>query len=171
MLIETKGVTRMAVLFGSTWVVSSMVFFAILVMILLSNLYVLRLKPARMTPYYLCLFLGLVLNCLIPLDWFLDDHAWWRLVKSSALMFAPIFFAGVIFASSFRDSRNPDLDFGANIAGVVLGGALEYLSLVFGFGYLPLVAMVLYALSWIGLKWTPRPRFAAPQLTPSLGRS
>ena len=40
MLLETKGVVHMALLFGSTWVVNSIVFFAILVMILLSNLYV-----------------------------------------------------------------------------------------------------------------------------------
>jgi hypothetical protein len=42
MLLETKRVTHMALLFGSTWVVNSFVFFAILVMILLSNLFVLR---------------------------------------------------------------------------------------------------------------------------------
>ena len=46
MLLETKGVVHMALLFGSTWVVNSIVFFAILVMILLSNLYVLA-RPAR----------------------------------------------------------------------------------------------------------------------------
>ena len=55
MLLETKGVVHMALLFGSTWVVNSIVFFAILVMILLSNLFVLAssrttlavLRPAR----------------------------------------------------------------------------------------------------------------------------
>ena len=37
MLLETKGVVHMALLFGSTWVVNSIVFFAILVMILLEQ--------------------------------------------------------------------------------------------------------------------------------------
>ena len=45
MLLETKGVVHLALLFGSTWVVNSIVFFAILVMILLSNLYVLAVRP------------------------------------------------------------------------------------------------------------------------------
>ena len=40
MLLETKGVVHMALLFGSTWMVNSIVFFAILVMVLLSNLFV-----------------------------------------------------------------------------------------------------------------------------------
>ena len=52
MLLETKGVVHMALLFGSTWVVNSIVFFAILVMILLSNLYVLAVRPRRLGPYY-----------------------------------------------------------------------------------------------------------------------
>ncbi len=34
MLLETKGVVHLALLFGSTWVVNSIVFFAILVVIL-----------------------------------------------------------------------------------------------------------------------------------------
>ncbi|HEV7478242.1 MAG TPA: hypothetical protein VGO02_10955, partial [Burkholderiales bacterium] len=48
MLLETKGVVHMALLFGSTWIVNSIVFFAILVMILCANLYVLRLQPRRL---------------------------------------------------------------------------------------------------------------------------
>ena len=37
MLVETKAVVAMALLFGSTWVVNSVVFFAVLVMILGAN--------------------------------------------------------------------------------------------------------------------------------------
>ena len=63
------------------------------------------------------------------------------------MVFVPVFFAGVIFATSFRDSRQPDVDFGSNIAGVILGGLSEYLSLVLGFNYLLLVAIAYYLLS------------------------
>src|SRR5205823_5422997 len=52
MLLETKGVVHMALLFGSTWVVNSVVFFAILVMILIANLYVLAIKPKELRIYY-----------------------------------------------------------------------------------------------------------------------
>ena len=47
MLLETKGVVQMALLFGSTWMVNSIIFFAILVMILLSNLFVIVFKPKK----------------------------------------------------------------------------------------------------------------------------
>lgn len=38
------------------------------------------------------------------------------------MVFTPILFAGVIFALSFSRSAEPDLAFGANIAGAMLGG-------------------------------------------------
>src|SRR5262249_56635223 len=39
MLVETKAVVHMALLFGSTWMVNTVVFFAVLVMILVANLF------------------------------------------------------------------------------------------------------------------------------------
>src|SRR5205085_9137021 len=42
MLLETRAVAQMALLFGSTWLVNSSVFFTILVLILLANLYVIK---------------------------------------------------------------------------------------------------------------------------------
>ena len=59
----------------------------------------------------------------------------------------PVFFAGVIFATAFRDSTRPDVDFGSNIGGIILGGLSEYLSLVLGFNHLLLVAIGYYLLS------------------------
>ena len=40
MLVETKAVVHMALLFGGTWIVNSVVIFAVLVMILVANLFV-----------------------------------------------------------------------------------------------------------------------------------
>ena len=68
MLLETKGVVHMALLFGATWMVNSIVFFAILTMILASNLYVLAARPRRLWPYYLLLVAALLVNCVIPMD-------------------------------------------------------------------------------------------------------
>jgi len=47
MLLETKGVVHVALLFGSTWIVNSVVFFAILLLILAANLYVRATGPVR----------------------------------------------------------------------------------------------------------------------------
>ncbi len=63
------------------------------------------------------------------------------------VVFVPVFFAGIVFGTLFRDSAQPDIDFGSNIAGVILGGLCESLSLVIGFNYLLIVAVAFYLLS------------------------
>jgi hypothetical protein len=144
MLLETKGVVHLALLFGSTWVVNSIVFFAILVMILLSNLFVLTAKPRREWPFYALLMAGLLLNVAVPMTRFLVLPGAARVAVSCAVVFVPIFFAGVAFAMAFRGSARPEVDLGWNIAGVILGGLSEYLSLVVGFNALLVLAMAFY---------------------------
>lgn len=147
MLLETKSVVHMALLFGSTWVVNSIVFSAILVMILLSNLFVLAVRPLRLTPFYVLLIVALLVNAYVPMSYFLNLPGIMRVLASCAVVFIPIFFAGVIFAASFRDSQHPDVDFGSNVGGAILGGLCENASLIVGFNHLLLVAIVFYGLS------------------------
>ena len=147
MLLETKGVVHMALLFGATWMVNSIVFFAILTMILLSNLYVLAVRPRRLWPYYALLLAALLVNSVIPMDDFLALPGMSKVVASCAVVFLPVFFAGVIFATAFRSSTQPDVDFGSNIAGIILGGLSEYLSLILGFNHLLWIAIGYYVLS------------------------
>jgi hypothetical protein len=147
MLLETKGVVHMALLFGSTWVVNSIVFFAILSMILLSNIYVLAVRPTKLWPYYLVLLAALLTNLIVPMDTFLAFPGASKVIASCVVVYLPVFFAGVIFATAFRSSARPDIDFGSNVGGIILGGLTEYLSLIFGFNALIGIAIGYYALS------------------------
>jgi SAM-dependent methyltransferase len=148
MLLETKGVVHMALLFGSTWVVNSVVFFSILCMILLSNLYVLAVRPRRFAIYFVLLILALLANSLIPMSSFLSLPGASKMVASCSVVYIPVFFAGVIFATAFRESANADVAFGSNVGGIILGGLSEYLSLVVGFNHLLFVAIAYYVLAW-----------------------
>jgi SAM-dependent methyltransferase len=166
MLIETKAVVHMALLFGSTWVVNSVVFFAVLAMILAANLYVRVLRPQSLTLYYVGLIMALALNVLVPLDFFLGMERVPQIVLSCLLVFAPIGFAGVIFAVSFARTDQPDRAFGFNIAGAMVGGLAENTSMLVGFQYLVLIAAAFYALSLVaGLRrgWAAQ---SLPDLTP-----
>ncbi len=147
MLLESKSVVQMALLFGSTWVVNAVVFGAILIMILLANLFVLAVRPRSVRPYYALLGAALVVNSFVPMSGFLTLAGPVKLIASCALVFLPFFFAGVIFATAFRDSHQPDAALGSNVAGVILGGLAENLSLVIGFDHLVLVALAFYLLS------------------------
>jgi SAM-dependent methyltransferase len=147
MLVETKAVVHMALLFGSTWMVNTIVFLAVLMMILAANLFVLRVRPKSLALYYAGLLATLGLNSLVPLDAFLGLNRALQILGSCLLVFTPILFAGVIFAIAFARSTEPDRDFGANIAGAICGGLTEYSSMLLGFQHLMLVAVVFYSLS------------------------
>jgi hypothetical protein len=83
----------------------------------------------------------------VPVDAFLDGSVLWRYAVPSALALGPIAFAGVIFARCFRDSPHPDIAFGSNIAGAVVGGLSEAVSMLVGFRHLLLLAIAFYLLS------------------------
>ena len=152
MLIETKAVVTMALLFGGTWIVNSVVFTAILLMILFANLWTAKSNPATLWPYYAGLVLTLILNVIVPLDAFLGMSRAIQVMGSCLLVFTPIFFAGVIFAASFKRSANADSAFGMNVAGAMMGGLAEYSSMAVGFKYVVLIALLFYALS--AFAWT-----------------
>lgn len=150
MLIETKAVVSMALLFGSTWGVNSVVFFAVLVMILIANRWTLKFQPTHLWPYYAGLLATLALNTLIPLDFFLGMNRSLQVTGACLLVFTPVLFAGVIFAASFKRTAEPGRAFGFNIAGAMMGGLAEYSSMLVGFQYVVLVAILFYALSALG---------------------
>jgi hypothetical protein len=158
MLVETKAVVHMALLFGGTWIVNSVVIFAVLTMILVANLFVFAVKPERLGPYYAGLFLSLTISALVPMEYFLGMDRAIQIAGASALAFVPVLFAGVIFAVSFSRVREADRAFGANIAGAMFGGLAEYSSMVLGFRYLLFVALGLYALSLLGMHYTETPK-------------
>jgi spermidine synthase len=151
MLLETKAVVQMALLFGSTWLVNSAVFFSALLLILCANLYVLKVPSVRLNLSYAALLASLAVSVLVPFDIFLSGGIVWRYVLPSLLALGPMLFAGIIFARSFRDEPHPEHAFGSNIAGSMIGGLAEQFSTLLGFQHLLVLALCFYLLS----TWTP----------------
>src|SRR5262249_28125112 len=96
--------------------------------------------------------IALLLNAVIPLDFFLGMNRSLQILGACLLVFAPILFAGLIFAALFKRAPEADRTFGFNIAGAMIGGLAEYSSMLVGFQYLVLVAILFYALSTLGLR-------------------
>jgi hypothetical protein len=147
MLLETRSVTQLALLFGSTWAVNSIVFAAILAAIFVTNLMVMRgWAPSRPVSYGF-LVATLVGGYFFPFDSLLGLDFPLRVGASALAVGLPIAWASFIFSSSFRQATEVGKVFGSNLLGVVLGGALEYLSNVWGLEVLYLVALGLYVVS------------------------
>jgi hypothetical protein len=151
-LIETKSITETALLFGSTWIVNSIVVSAILIMILGANVFVRKFKPRDVGLFYMLLLASLLFNYAVPVSSVLGQHFALRGLLSGVAMALPLLFAGIIFATSLRRLATVEIAFGSNLLGAVVGGMLEYSSLMFGIRALYLIAALAYVLSWLGLR-------------------
>jgi hypothetical protein len=90
------------------------------------------------------LFVSLGVAFLVPNGSLLGLPIPIRLLAAVIIAFAPVFFANLLFTSRFKDSANPTAAFAANLFGAMVGGCLEYLSLLIGYQFLLLVAVALY---------------------------
>ena len=151
LLVETKAVTTLALLFGSTWMINSIVIGAILVMILLANWIIDWRGHLSFTVLYLMLFMALALNYGLSLG-FVNQYEWiTRVLLGGLITGLPVLFASLIFAGAFSRVALPSQALAFNLLGGLLGGMLEYLDTWLGLRALNLVALGLYALSWLFL--------------------
>lgn len=146
MLLETRSVTALNLVWGATWLTSAVVFGSILVMILGATL----LTARRPLPWAVGVA-GLVLTLLaawwVPVEALLAYGTPGRLAASVALVGGPIFFASICFALLFRERADAGRAFGWNLLGAVFGGLLEFISMIVGFRALLLVALGVYLLA------------------------
>ncbi|HZB87618.1 MAG TPA: hypothetical protein VE291_03075 [Terracidiphilus sp.] len=156
MLLETRGVTELSLLFGSTWIVNSVVVAAFLIMGILANAAILA-RPLSRIAAYTFLFLLLAAGLFIPYSVFAGFSPSAAIVASASFAAAPVFFSGLIFSRAFKDVANPSEALGINLLGAMVGGVLENLVMVGGTPLLGVLAIGLYALSAL---FSPGSRFA-----------
>jgi hypothetical protein len=143
LLLETRSITTFALLFGTTWLVNALVFAGVLLAVLLAIEVTRRYSPRR--PWVVAaLFISLAIAWLVPNAWLLTLPVPVRLLVAVVLAFAPIFCANLYFTSRFKEAANPTAAFAANLFGAMIGGTLEYLSLLTGYRFLLVVAAVIY---------------------------
>ncbi len=153
MLLETRSIVTFALLFGSTWVVNSLVFFAVLFSVFLAIVLNMRYRVNRPWILYTALVVTILLNYLVPLRQFLSiENLPLRYILVSLMAFVPIFLANVVFSHSFKDSEAADNAFASNLLGAMMGGLLEYLALQTGYAALLLIALAAYLLAFAALR-------------------
>ncbi len=149
MLLETKNIVQFALLFGTTWLVNSLVFAGVLVAVYLAveTARWLRLPPPWLL--YCALLASLVLTWVVPQESLVGLPIVARFAAGCALAFAPIYLANLIFAQRFSGVETAGAAFAANLLGAIVGGTLEYVALITGYRFLLIVVGVLYALAFL----------------------
>jgi hypothetical protein len=149
LLLETRSLVSFSLLFGSTWLVNALAFFAILASVLLAILVNARWRIRRPGVLYGLLFAALALAFLLPPESLLIDPPWLRYLLAGVVAFLPVFLANLVFTYSFRDTRTADMAFASNLLGAMAGGALEYVALLSGYQVLLVIVAALYLLAWL----------------------
>lgn len=148
LLLETKNIVQFALLFGTTWFVNALVFVGVLLSVwaAIETARHVRLPPAW--TLYLGLLAALAVAWVVPQESLLALSPVPRFFAAVAIAFAPIYFANLVFSQRFADVASSTTAFAANLLGAIIGGTLEYVSLVTGYRALLLIVAALYAVAF-----------------------
>ncbi|HEV8659206.1 MAG TPA: hypothetical protein VGS96_11310 [Thermoanaerobaculia bacterium] len=146
LLTETKLVTEMNLVWGATWLTSSIVFASILLTVLLGTILTSRITVSW--PFSAAgLLISLMITWAVPVRIFVGRALVTRLLASVAFIGLPMLFASLCFAIIFRRRERVDVAFGWNMFGAVAGGLLEFTSMIFGIKAMTLLAVAAYLIA------------------------
>ena len=151
LLLQTKSIGDCSLYFGTTWLVTTIVITGVLLMVLLANGVALRWVRSFRPWYYLPLFASLAVLLMVSRETILAQPLPLRFLWTILVVPLPIFFAGLIFSTTFRESRQPALSLGANLIGATIGGFCEYLGMWIGSEALSTIVVAVYAASLVCL--------------------
>ena len=149
MLMETKGITELAKIYGSTWIVVSVVIITILLMAYLANLLIIKKTKISINKVYFLLIFSLFISYLAT---FIDFYNYPTLLLKFAvpiILTFPVFFSGLAFSKELLSYGSTANALSCNVLGAIVGGLLEYNSMYFGFKFLYLLAMIFYIFAYL----------------------
>jgi spermidine synthase len=149
LLLETKSVVQFALLFGTTWFVNALVFLGVLLSVLCAVMVSKRVTFKHPVRLYAVLLAGLVAAWVVPPSALLELPVVPRFFVAVTLAFLPIFMANLVFTQRFKSTASSATAFGANLLGAMVGGLLEYASLIVGYRSLLLFVAVLYGIAFL----------------------
>lgn len=148
LLLEAQIISRMALLFGTTWVVNSIVIGVLLMLIVGANGVAAAAPKLRYEVGYIGVTLMIAAAYAVPTQALLFNSFAVRAAVATLFLCLPAFFAGIAFVKRFAASGFSSDAIGSNLLGSLAGGILESLSLWSGLKSLLLVAAVLYLAAW-----------------------
>jgi hypothetical protein len=115
----------------------------VLLMVIAANLVAQRVAAFSFW-MYAPLLATLLLLLAVPREYILGFEFPVRMLWTLLVVPLPIFFAGIIFSTTFRGAASPSAVFGANLIGAMIGGFCEYLAMAVGNHRLSILVIVAY---------------------------
>jgi SAM-dependent methyltransferase len=155
-LMESRALVRLALLFGSTWLVNTVVFSSVLLTIFLANALVLRRRAPSLSLAWGGLVVALAVNYVFPVSSLLAVGAAGRAAAAALLIGVPVFCAALCFSHLFGSEPVTGYPLGVNLVGAMAGGLLEYVSMATGMRAIWLLVLAVYGLAWLSTRLATR---------------
>jgi hypothetical protein len=139
-------------LFGTTWLVNSMVIAAILVLIVIVNFLVDSWPTIPVRFAYAGIGICMLVSYFLPLEKLFFQAFWVKVLVATLVLCSPVAFASIVFIRSFAEYKFSGQALGSNLLGALVGGMLESMSLWTGIRSLIIIAAALYFLSFLFLR-------------------
>jgi len=152
LLLEVQIISKIALLFGTTWVVNSIVVAALLLLIVAANATVSNVPLISRWVAYAGILLAAAIGYFVPMQSLFFPNPWLKGLAALTVLCLPVYFAGIIFARSFAEVSFNSEALGSNLLGAVVGGVLESISFWTGLRALLLLSVLLYIFSAIALR-------------------
>ncbi len=149
MLIETKGITELALVFGSTWFVVSIVISFILIMAYFANLLIIKKIKIKVSLIYSLILLAICLGYFYTLIDHGNINSLTQKILTPTILTIPVFFSGLAFSKQLSIEKTVSIALSSNILGAIFGGLLEYNSMYFGFRSLYILGFIMYLAAFI----------------------
>ncbi len=144
MLLEVRSMSELSLLFGSTWLVNSVIIAAVMLFILLSNYIASRLS-SKWTPMLTMILLAvLVLSAFVKANSLAVFGPVGGSLLGCLVFLVPLIFSSAIFSLTFKSSKSVNRALALNLVGGLVGVCLEYLSMAFGIKALTYIAIAIY---------------------------
>lgn len=150
LLLETKGITAMSLLFGSTWIVNLAVIASILIVALTGTVLTARGRAPSVLRCLVVVAVLLAIAAIVPGTVLVTTLPGLRWLIAGVSVGLPVLFGSMIFSQTFALQAEPTSALAFNILGGVAGGVLEYSSMMLGIRALNWIALGAYALA-VGL--------------------
>jgi SAM-dependent methyltransferase len=178
-LMASSGVVRLALLFGSTWLVDAVVLSSVLLTVFLANALVLHRRAPSLSLTWGGLVVALAVNYALPVSSLLAVGAAGR-TAGALLVGVPIFCGALCFSHLFGHepvtgypppgTRTPTgarvpgqgsrpqvgSALGMSLVGAMAGGLLGYVSMATGLRTIWLLVLALYGLAWLSTRLATR---------------
>ena len=149
MLMETKGITELAKIYGSTWIVVSIVIISVLFMAYIANLLIIKNVKISNNQIYFFLLFSILISLSITFVNYYNYPTYILKVLVPIVLTLPVLFSGLAFSRELIKSGSTANTLSCNILGALVGGLLEYNSMYFGFKFLYLLAFISYLMAYL----------------------